>query len=231
MIQMKYPLFLFALLCTLGTSACTLKDDGKPSGSNQESKAPLTKEALSKLHHATFAGGCFWCEEAIFESIKGVGEVVSGYAGGKSQNPTYEEVGGGLTGHAEAIEVYYDSSIVTFPTLLNVYVASIDPFQPNGQGPDNGSQYRSIIFYRNAMEKVIAEKKVEELNSKSELLDKRKCAIEVVSFTKFWDAEGYHQDYVPNHPENPYVQHESIPRLKRTQKVVMEWVNPEKLSE
>jgi peptide-methionine (S)-S-oxide reductase len=227
---MKISALFVALAYVLSAGSCN-GNSGGPQGKSEgaaggNSKAASEKADLSKLQHATFAGGCFWCEEAIFESIKGVGEVVSGYSGGKTDNPTYEGVGMGTTGHAEAIEVYYDSSVVDFPTLVDVFIASIDPFQANGQGPDHGSQYRSIIFYRNDQEKAVAEQKIGEVNAKSG----RKSAVEIVAFAKFWEGEDYHQDYVPNHPENPYVQHESIPRMKRTQKQVMAWVKPDKVA-
>jgi peptide-methionine (S)-S-oxide reductase len=227
---MKYTALIFVFAYVLSAGSCNGNQGGSPGGSgdskNERTESKKAAVDLSKFHHATFAGGCFWCEEAIFESIKGVSEVVSGYAGGKTNNPTYEEVGMGTTGHAEAIEVYYDSSVVVFPTLVDVYIASIDPFQANGQGPDRGSQYRSIIFYRNDREKAVAEEKIAAVNYHSG----RTSAVEIVAFTKFWEGEDYHQDYVPNHPENPYVQHESIPRLKRTQKQVMAWVKPEKVA-
>jgi peptide-methionine (S)-S-oxide reductase len=218
---MKFTVILSAIAFAISVGAC----NGNPSNTSTSEASPAAQEKaskpkadLSKLKRATFAGGCFWCEEAVFESIKGVGEVISGYAGGKTDNPTYEGVGTGATGHAEAVEIYYDSAVVNFPALVDVYLASIDPYQVNGQGPDHGSQYRSIIFYRNDIEKAIAQQKIAALDRPSDV------AVEVVAFTRFWEAEAYHQDYVPNHPENPYVQHESIPRLKRTQAKVKSWV-------
>ena len=214
-------LLVFAFACTPKTGASPKAEVSTPA---------KTPSELAKFQKATFAGGCFWCEEAVFESIKGVEEVISGYSGGKTQNPTYEEVGGGGTGHAEAIEVYYDSTVVKFATLLKVYIASIDPWQVNGQGPDHGTQYRSIIFYRNAAEKAAAEKELSSLMQQA-ALEKRKCGVEILAFEKFWDAEGYHQNYVPAHPENPYVQHESIPRLRRTQAQVKDLVKPDRLQQ
>lgn len=174
--------------------------------------------ADSTLSKATFAAGCFWCEEAVFQSVKGVAEVISGYSGGKEPHPTYEQVGEGSTGHAEAVEVYYDSTRITFPDLLRVYFASLDPTQVNGQGPDHGTQYRSIIFYRNAAEQKMAEDYIKTLGASGKY--KKPIVVEVMAFSKFWPAEDYHQDYVVHHPENPYVQHESIPRLLRTQKQI-----------
>ena len=140
--------------------------------------------------------------------------MISGYSGGHTENPTYESSNTGRTGHAESVEVYYDPSVVSFETLVDVYFGSQNPVQINGQGPDHGSQYRSIIFYQNETQKKIIEKKKEELGKK---LDK-KIAAEVMPFQKFWKAEGYHQDYEKRNPGNPYIQNVSIPRLLRFQK-------------
>lgn len=186
------------------------------------------KEALNaKLSKATFASGCFWCVEAVFESIKGVREAISGYAGGDKEQPTYEEVGSGQTGHAETVEIYYDSNLVTYPQLLKVYFASQDPTQVNGQGPDNGSAYRSIIFYRNENEKQLADAYINELNKSGKY--SKPIAAEVVPFKKFWEAEDYHQNYVALNPTVRYVQLESIPRLRRAQKELAELIKPDKL--
>lgn len=160
---------------------------------------------------AYFASGCFWCVEAIYESIKGVDEVISGYSGGYTKNPTYESSNTGRTGHAEAVEVIYDPKIVSFATLVDVYFGSQNPTQVNGQGPDKGSQYRSIIFYQNDEQKQIILKKKEALAKQLNT----KIAAEVYPFQKFWVAEDYHQNYERLHPENPYIQNVSIPRLNR----------------
>lgn len=160
---------------------------------------------------AYFASGCFWCVEAIYESVKGVDESISGYAGGHTNNPTYAASNTGKTGHAEAVEIIYDPKIVSFSTLVDVYFASQDVTQVNGQGNDKGSQYRSIIFYQNeAQKRIILEKKAE--------LAKQlgvKTAAEVYPFQKFWIAEDYHQDYKKHHPNNPYIKNVSVPRLNR----------------
>lgn len=160
---------------------------------------------------AYFASGCFWCVEAVYESVKGVEESISGYAGGHTKNPTYESSNTGRTGHAEAVEVIYNPEIVSFETLVDVYFASQNPTQVNGQGPDTGSQYRSIIFYQNQEQKnIIMEKK----NALEKELGKP-VAAEVYPFQKFWIAEDYHQNYERLNPENPYIQNVSIPRLNR----------------
>ncbi len=171
------------------------------------------KELKEGLSAAYYASGCFWCVEAIYESVKGVDEAISGYAGGHTQNPTYRQVGTNRTGHAEAVEVYYDASIVSFETLVRVYYASHDPTTVNGQHPDYGSSYRSIIFYQNEEEKNIAEKYKELVASDYE----KSIATEIIAFEKFWPAEDYHQDFEKRNPNQPYVRAVSIPRLKRFQ--------------
>jgi peptide-methionine (S)-S-oxide reductase len=160
---------------------------------------------------AYFASGCFWCVEAVYESIKGVDEVINGYSGGYTKHPTYESSNTGRTGHAEAVEVIYDPTVVSFSTLVDAYFASQNPTQVNGQGPDKGSQYRSIIFYQNDTQKKIILEKKEALSKKLDA----KIAAEVYPFQKFWIAEDYHQDYERLHPNNPYIRNVSIPRLKR----------------
>jgi peptide-methionine (S)-S-oxide reductase len=184
-------------------------------GQKQQKVEPKkVQKDLSKYSQATFASGCFWCVEAVFESVKGVEESVSGYAGGKEQNPTYEKVGTNRTGHAEAVQVYYDPKVVSYATLLKVYFASQDPTQVNGQGPDNGASYRSIIFYHSAEEKKQAENYIAEIQKKH----KKPIAAELMPFEKFWIGEEYHQDYVRRNPNVGYVRSESIPRIRRFQK-------------
>ncbi|WP_417237703.1 peptide-methionine (S)-S-oxide reductase MsrA [Bizionia sp.] len=160
---------------------------------------------------AYFASGCFWCVEAIYESVKGVDESISGYAGGHTKNPTYESSNTGKTGHAEAVEILYDPKVVSFETLVDVYFASQNPTQVNGQGGDKGSQYRSIIFYQNAEQKTIITNKIKDLEKQLG----KKVAAEVYPFQKFWIAEDYHQDYERLNPDNPYIQNVSVPRLNR----------------
>lgn len=172
---------------------------------------PVMVPANNGLERAYFASGCFWCVEAIYESVKGVKEVISGYSGGHTENPTYESSNTGRTGHAEAVEVIYDPNVVSFATLVDVYFGSQDPTQVNGQGPDRGSQYRSIIFYQNEEQKEIILEKKQALASKL----KAKIAAEVYPFQKFWDAEDYHQDYEKRNPNNSYIRNVSIPRLNR----------------
>lgn len=160
---------------------------------------------------AYFASGCFWCVEAVFESVKGVEESISGYAGGFTENPTYEKSNTGKTGHAEAVEIIYDPKVVSFATLVDVYFGSQNPTQVNGQGPDNGSQYRSIIFFQNDEQKKIIETKKAALAKKLDTT----IAAEVYPFQKFWIGEDYHQNYERRNPNNGYIKNVSIPRLNQ----------------
>ena len=165
-----------------------------------------------KYKKAYFASGCFWCVESIYENLKGVKEVNSGYSGGKTTDPTYRQVMSGRTGHAEAIEVIYNPSEITFKTLVNVFFGSHDPTTLNKQGPDRGTQYRSIAFYENSIEKEIIENYITEL-----LFNKTyyKITTEVLKFKEFYLAEEYHQDYKKKNPYNPYILNVSAPRINK----------------
>lgn len=179
--------------------------------SDFETKNDQSQEGLSRAY---FASGCFWCVEAIYESVKGVDDVISGYSGGHTKNPTYEKSNTGRTGHAEAVEVLYDPKIVSFSDLVDVYFGSQNPTQVNGQGPDRGSQYRSIAFYQSEEERMIIQKKKDALASKLNA----EIAAEVMEFKKFWVAEGYHQNYEKLHPNQGYIRSVSVPRLNRFKK-------------
>jgi peptide-methionine (S)-S-oxide reductase len=196
-----------------GTAAST---DAAPLAPASTDAAPLVPDSADVVAadgkaKAYFASGCFWCVEAIYESVKGVEESISGYSGGHTENPTYESSNTGQTGHAEAVEIIYDPTVVSFATLVDVYFGSQNIDQRNGQGPDRGSQYRSILFYQNADQKKIIDEKIAALGGSEDV------AAEVMEFEKFWVAEDYHQDYEKLNPNNPYVQSVSIPRLKRFQ--------------
>lgn len=217
--------FYFALI-TLSFTSCAQKS-AEPVSEKDNTENKKSVQDLSNFHQATFAAGCFWCVEGVFESVKGVAEAVSGYAGGDTKNPTYEQVGSETTGHAESVMVYYDSSVIDYPTLLKVFFASQDPTQVNGQGPDHGSSYRSIAFYRNATEKKLIESYITELNASGKY--DKPIATEVVPYTGFWKAEDYHQDYILRHPtDNGYVQHESLPRIRRFQVQFSDLIKPER---
>lgn len=176
----------------------------------------LVPQNLQDYETAYFASGCFWCVEAIFESVNGVKEAVSGYSGGEEDSPTYQQVGMGLTSHAEAVEIYYDPKVVSFETLVKVFFGSHDPTTKNRQGPDRGPQYRSVAFYKNAKEEQIIRNYIKELEAKK--VFEKKIVTEVAPFKKFWKAEDYHQDYEKKHPNNAYIRSVSIPRLEKFQK-------------
>ena len=190
--------------------------------SSKEPVAKSTKKDLSKYSHATFAAGCFWHEEALFESIKGVEEAISGYAGGTAKDPTYEFIERGNTGYAETVTVYYDPALISYATLLKVYFAGQDPTQTNGQSPDFGTQYRSIAFYENNSEKNQVENYIKQLNASKKY--HAPIAVQVMPLNKFWAAENDHQDYIVKNPNSRYVQNVSIPDIKEFQKEYPELV-------
>lgn len=214
--MIRYILVLLISLIVTVPAACKNSRESKNDelSAVEENEIPIVVETINGMKRAYFASGCFWCVEAIYESVKGVKEVISGYSGGHTQKPTYESSNTGQTGHAEAVEVIYDPEIVSFATLVDVYFGSQNITQVNGQGPDQGSQYRSIIFYQDEQEKQIIEGKIALLN---ENLEDGQVAAQVRPFKKFWKAEDYHQDYEKLHPNNPYIQNVSIPRLQRFQ--------------
>ncbi len=170
-------------------------------------------EELKKMSKAYFASGCFWCVEAVFESVEGVSEAISGYSGGTTKNPTYQQISTGRLKHAEAVEVYYNPEVVTYETLVKVFFGSHDPTTVNRQGPDRGPQYRSMLYYQNDTEKAIAEAYIQELNDSKAF--SAPIVTEVVAFDVFYPAEDYHQDYERRNPNNGYVRAVSIPRLNR----------------
>ena len=165
------------------------------------------------MARAYFASGCFWCVEYIYESLAGVEEVFSGYAGGKTKNPNYYQIITGVTGHAETVEVIYNSNIISFKTLLEVFFDSHDPTLLNQQGPDRGTQYRSVAFYQNQKEKKIIVDYINKLTA--ERAFDKKIVTEVKPLEKFYYAEEYHQDYEINNPNDPYIMNISKPRFKK----------------
>ena len=182
---------------------------------------------LQQYETAYFASGCFWCVEAIYESVYGVEEVISGYAGGTTVNPNYLQIGTGRTGHAETVEVYYDPKKVDFKTLLAVFFDSHDPTTKNRQGPDRGTQYRSIAFYSNEQEKKIIEDYIEELTNKQ--VFSNPIVTEIKPHTVFYKAEEYHQDFEKLNPSHPYVRQISIPRINKFKQKIPEVLKESKL--
>ncbi len=181
---MKYLLILFVLI--LISSGCVGMVD---KASRVQEEAP----DLDNATVATFAGGCFWCMEAAFEAVDGVKEVISGYAGGEEENPSYQEVAGGNTGHLEAVRVYYDPDIVTYEELVFIFWRQINPTDDGGQFADRGEQYRTAIFYSNQEEKEIAEKSKADLDASGKF--DGPVVTMIMPFKNFYKAEEYHQDY------------------------------------
>ena len=163
------------------------------------------------IHKAYFASGCFWCVEVIYESLRGVVEVNSGYSGGFTKNPTYQLVNTETTGHAETVEIIYNPKIISFSQLVDVYFGSQNIEQINGQGPDNGLQYRSIIFFQNEEQKTIVNSKIRYIKEEFSL----NVAAELYPFQKFWIGEDYHQDYKKNNKNNIYIIKVSNPRFEK----------------
>jgi peptide-methionine (S)-S-oxide reductase len=174
-----------------------------------------------KTKVAYFGSGCFWCVEAIFETVKGVNYAESGYSGGASKNPTYEQVCSGLTGHAETVKVVYNPNVISYADLLRVFFNSHDPSTLNQQGADKGTQYRSVIFYSNESELKLAKDYIKTLTEKKTF---SKITTTLEPFDAFYKAESYHQDFEKNNPDNPYVRQVSIPRLKAFKKKSKEYL-------
>lgn len=178
---------------------------------------------------ATFAGGCFWCTEAVFERVEGVIDVYSGYTGGDQENPTYKQVSYGETNHAEAVQIVFDPSVIKYQELLNIFFATIDPTQLNRQGPDVGAQYRNVVFYHSFKQQIEAEATVNKLNRSGKY--EKELATTVEKFTKFWKAEGYHQDYYELNPGNPYIINIAVPKVKKLKMLFPDKIKPKYQSE
>jgi len=169
---------------------------------------------------ATFGGGCFWCVEAVFEELQGVADVVSGYAGGHDENPTYQQVCTGLTGHAEVCQIRYDPEKIGYAELLEVFFKTHDPTTLNRQGPDVGTQYRSVIFYHDQQQKALAERAVRELGAAGAF--RRPIVTQIAPLAKFYPAEDYHQDYFRKNPNQGYCRAVVGPKVSKFRKVFKE---------
>ena len=165
---------------------------------------------------ATLAGGCFWCLEAVFEQLRGVEKVESGYCGGKTVNPTYEQVCSGATGHAEVVQVTFDPYVISYEEILDVLFAIHDPTTLNRQGPDTGTQYRSAIYFHSPQQKDTAERRIKELNA-AKIWD-APIVTEVTPFATFYRAEDYHQGYFRQHPDQGYCQYVVSPKVAKFRK-------------
>lgn len=205
-----------ALISGLTTVLCTPARAQVPAYSGAD---PLA--ATRGKETAVLAGGCFWGVDAVFKHVKGVKQVVSGYSGGHVKSPEYEQVSTGRTGHAEAVEITYDPSKVSYGELLRVFFSvATDPTQLNRQGPDVGTQYRSVIFYSNDTQKQIASAYIEQLNQAH--IYSRPIVTQVEPLQQFYPAESYHQNYLEMHPDNPYITYNDLPKLDALKKKLPE---------
>ena len=176
-----------------------------------------------KAETIILGGGCFWCTEAVFKMLKGITSVEPGYSGGKTENPTYEQVCSDKTGHVEVVKIEYDSEIISLDKILTVFFSSHDPTSINRQGNDVGEQYKSVVFYTNKEQKEITENFIKDLNASSE---KGKLIVTTVEpFDKFYPAEDYHKDYYKNHKNQAYCQVIINPKLEKVQKNFAELLN------
>lgn len=201
--------FLQFLLLPVLLLACGQKNERGSSTETPVRSVAITAPEGKAI--AAFASGCFWCTEHIFEAVVGVDSAVSGYAGGTTTNPTYELVNTETTGHAETVLVYYDPNVISYRELTHVFFTSHDPTTPNRQGPDVGSSYRSILFYRTPEEKQIAEEAI--TTFQPQFSDP--IVTEIKHLDAFYRAEGYHQNYIEHNPNTPYVIRVSIPRFEK----------------
>jgi peptide-methionine (S)-S-oxide reductase len=180
------------------------------------------KDYKGNLKTATFGGGCFWCTEAIFERLKGVESVESGYSGGHVANPTYPQVSSGKTGHAEVIQIRYDPEVISFTQLLKVFFGTHDPTTLNRQGADVGTQYRSVIFYHDEEQRRLAEETIRKLDSEG--IWKNPIVTRVDPFEAFYSAEDYHQEYFENNPNQGYCRVVIQPKVEKFEKAFEELI-------
>ena len=211
----KASVRMFAMILTVlaGAVACR-------AGSGTALPSPVADEAKATApakETAVVAGGCFWGIQAVFQHVKGVVSATSGYSGGTVKNPDYEAVSSGETGHAESVQIVYDPSQVTYGELLRVFFSvALDPTEVNRQGPDEGTQYRSVIFYGNDPQKRIAEAYIAQLNQAK--VFRKAIATQVLPLTAFYPAEAYHQNYATLHPDNPYIVYNDAPKVANLRK-------------
>ncbi len=203
---------LFLLALASGAAQATIPDYA----------GPQPKPAGNGDAMAVFAGGCFWGVDAVFKHVKGVSNVVSGYSGGSAATAHYLVVGTGTTGHAESVKVTYDPSKVTYAELLKVFFdVAHDPTQLNRQGPDYGTQYRSVVFYANDQQKAIAQRYIAQLDQTKAF--PKPIVTQVVPLDKFYPAEDYHQNYLELHPDQPYIVYNDLPKLVHLKKDYPAW--------
>jgi len=211
----KLGLYIASVILFVGCA------NGQP---KKEAFAPVPKAAAGE-QVATFGGGCFWSMAEALSEFKGVSKVVSGYAGGKTKNPTYEQVGSLATGHAEVVQVYYNPKVISYATLAEGFFSAHDPTTLNRQGPDVGTDYRSIAFYRNADEKNILLATIKKVNESKHY--NNPIVTQVVPFEAFYPAEQYHQGYYRLNPNNPYIGSVSEPKVMKFRKAMKANLKPE----
>lgn len=210
------PIFTFVFMCCMVLISCAQSDKKqKKKMSNESSVSTPIDTANTQI--ATFGTGCFWCSEALFETLDGVKDVVSGYSGGHVAEPTYKEVCEGTTGHAECIQVTYDPKKITYTALLEAFFRGHDPTSLNRQGNDIGTQYRSVIFYHNDEQKKLAEEAKKELDKSGAYA--KPIVTEITKAPKFYSAEDYHQDYFAKNPDQGYCAFVIAPKLDKFRKV------------
>jgi peptide-methionine (S)-S-oxide reductase len=183
------------------------------------SQEKLKPAATKQIEVATLGGGCFWCTEAVFTQLKGVEKVESGYSGGKLESPTYEQVSTGTTGHAEAVQITFDPNVISYKEILEIFFSTHDPTTLNRQGPDVGTQYRSVIFYHNDQQKAIAEQVIKEITE--EKVFDAPLVTQLEPFRVFYEAEDYHKNYFKRHPEQPYCSLIIAPKLAKLRELYM----------
>ena len=189
---------------------------------DQRTELVFVDDRLEGTKIATLAGGCFWCTEAVFERVQGVVNVYSGYTGGSEENPTYRQVSYGETSHAEAIQVVFDPEVISYEKLLDIFfTVAHDPRQLNRQGPDVGTQYRSVAYYHDVDQKATIEKAIAKFNQEKY---NDKIVTEVEAFDKFWMAEDYHQDYYELNSGNPYIINIAKPKVKKLYKYYPDYI-------
>jgi peptide-methionine (S)-S-oxide reductase len=208
---------LLYITCSLMFAGCAL-------GQEDESMATLPKPKPGE-EVATFGGGCFWSMSEALSELKGVDQVVAGYAGGLSANPTYEEVCTRSTGHAECVQVYYDPKVISYETIAEGFFYAHDPSELNYQGPDQGTDYRSIAFYRTPGEKETLENVIKKINASKHYSGA--VVTQVVPFKVFYPAEKYHQGYYKTHMDQPYIESVSEPKVMKFRKAMKAYLKPE----
>jgi peptide-methionine (S)-S-oxide reductase len=208
---------MVAMVLTVLAATVACQAGGGASAAVPAPAVDETKAAAKGKATAVVAGGCFWGIQAVFQHVKGVRSATSGYSGGTGKNPDYETVSSGRTGHAESVEIVYDPSKVTYGELLRVFFSvALDPTELNRQGPDTGTQYRSVIFYGNEEQKRIAEAYIAQLDQAK--VFPRAIVTQVVALEKFYPAEGYHQNYAEQHPNDPYIMFNDAPKVANLKK-------------